>query len=188
MNRQRLIRQLTPVKAGSPLVGWTLNTIRHNAWKVRPLYDEGDLFNEAFLVHAHCDAMYANVRDAKHFAALYRTAFTRRIIALAAEAAKARTCQNVADYVDAVRCKSASEESLWQDMYAKDLEVTAPPTVKRLLGCVEVLKFLGNMPRAWGTTRRHANNRLCRIAGINPTFNDLVGTIERWLGVAVTPE
>jgi len=70
--------------------GYVVNYLSRHLWKVRPLYDHEDAMQEAYEVFMRCCAKYPIIDTPQHFMALFKTAWARHFVDLAAKASEAR--------------------------------------------------------------------------------------------------
>lgn len=69
-------RVYIPVFEGE-IEGWTVNHLSENLWRVARTKDRDDCMQEAFIVFLRCAKAYPDV-NARHFMALYKTAWTNQ--------------------------------------------------------------------------------------------------------------
>ena len=77
-------------KFEGPIMGYVANSLPGHVWKVAPLYDRDDLMQEAYLVFLRCASKYPALDEAKHFMALFKTAWSNHVILLAKKATQNR--------------------------------------------------------------------------------------------------
>ena len=56
--------------------GWTVNYANDQLWRVSPVLDTDDLYQQGYVIFCRCKARYKNLEDPQHFMALYKTSFT----------------------------------------------------------------------------------------------------------------
>jgi hypothetical protein len=66
-----------------PLEGYVVNTLTKQYWKVARTLAYEDCMQEAYVVFLRCRRKYPRLKEAKHFMALFKTAWYRQFINLA---------------------------------------------------------------------------------------------------------
>lgn len=78
--------------------GWTVNMLSKNHWRVASTMNWKETMQEAHCTFLHCRRKYGRtVKEAKHFMALYKTAWTNRMVDLAYEDTMHRALQPLPD-------------------------------------------------------------------------------------------
>ena len=66
-----------------PIQGWSINYCRQNYWRVQRSMPWEDLMQEVYIVFLRCRNKYGKLEEAKHFMALFKTAWTRQFTTFA---------------------------------------------------------------------------------------------------------
>ena len=161
--------------------GWTFNTIKQNYWRVAHYYEFEDLVQDSFIVWKRIVDRYPDVTDAKHRMALYKTAFRNHIHDLS----KKRTA-----YVSACLLEADSDTPL--AALREDADGSQDPNVGLLFAQLPgklqtLLKRLCDERRRYPNrlrldgTRETINERLCRLAGLDPASRNVQDAIQTYL-------
>lgn len=70
--------------------GYVVNHLKRNLWRIASTHDHRDAMQEAYLVFMRCCDKYPQTDTPQHFMALFKQAWTNRIIDLSAKSTKAR--------------------------------------------------------------------------------------------------
>lgn len=172
-----------------PIEGWVRNYIASNKWRVEPHHDAGDMFSEAFLAFAKCEAMYPEVVDPRHFMRLFQRTFMNKIHNLASARTKryALAYDENGDREDGTggnaNAAIASQQRRSVELDETELNLLiedAPHVVRALIDAVmdapeELLGFLRD---EWHGLRETRAQRFARLAGVDAVERDQDGTRE----------
>jgi hypothetical protein len=61
-----------------PMEGWVVNFLKTQMWRVAGTMEHADVMQEAYLVFLRCKKAYPKLDTARHFMALYKTAWQRQ--------------------------------------------------------------------------------------------------------------
>jgi len=61
-----------------PIEGWVVNQLKTQYWRVAGTMGRDDVMQEAYLVFLRCQRKYPEIDTAKHFMALFKTAWSRQ--------------------------------------------------------------------------------------------------------------
>lgn len=151
---------------------WASAYAAKNAWRVEPLMGYDDLMQDAFLVFIKIRDRYPEVTEAKHFMALFKSAFRNHIIDLGVKRTRHKEV-------------SASEETTLEEMLVDDNAVTlgfldstidveeSRGPVRAVLMALRDLYYANQpLPRLYVQDgfRETTDSYLRRIAGLRPQF------------------
>lgn len=161
--------------------GWIVKTIRENYWRVADYYEFDDLVQDSYLVWKKIVDRYPDVTEPKHRMALFKTAFRNHIH----DVSKKRTL-----YVERYTLEAdmpVSMETLRegddgsQDPNAGLIVSQLPDKLKNMLArlCTEKRNY--PYRRYLDGTRETFNERLCRLAGLDPDLRNVPLAIQTYL-------
>lgn len=182
---------------------WLLRTARKNYWRVAAWYDLDDLIQDGFMCYARVIAKYERrqyvtrtgvvtnksprVRKRKHIMSLFKVVYTSHINDLA----NRRTTDLVEVLAEDIVSPASQAESVWDDLVTDDCDVLvyehliveAPKVLQRLLRAMMTApgRRLRAPYRVSKTGRETVNERLCRIAGLDPRAVDVATMLRRYL-------
>lgn len=160
---------------------------------MQPDYDLDDLMGEARLAFMKCVNSYPDVYDEKHFAALFRTTFTRQLDTIAS---KRRFRSGIAFtdlggeiienwFQQNLEDKTPGPE---EEAEVRLMKLEAPPHIRRLLrslvdGPAETNLTPRKIYRMVSYLRRQEtdNEFLSRLAKVNPRRHDMAQEILNWV-------
>lgn len=61
-----------------PIAGYVVNHLQANYWRVASSMEREEVLQEAYLTFLRCKKLYPDVEEAKHFMALFKTAWYRQ--------------------------------------------------------------------------------------------------------------
>lgn len=169
--------------------GWIYNTARKNYWRVPPWYDLDDLVQDGYWHYARIVTRYSDVKSRAHMMALFKRTYLNHINDLSKKATKYPQI-NAGDLVE--RSPGLFSENAFWDCIMWDegnmdwagLAAMAPEPIRdvfRLLSSDDGIRRLRSHYRIRRDgTRETFNERLCRLIGIEPTF-DLAGALRSYL-------
>ena len=170
--RRRAQFIFTPEWEG-PIKNWTMAFISSNYWRFSAHYEQQDLVHEAYLKFMQCCSTYPRVVEPAHFAALYRTAVTRRFITLAKRCMKDK--QAVQYCGPATTAENLTRIHVYNNSgFLMRLVREAPTEVRSLLKSlltsdVEVLRRKFRRPKKTKLKPRETtNDRFCELLGLDP--------------------
>jgi hypothetical protein len=156
-----------------PIQGYVANYLHRHLWKVEDSMDWDDCMVEAWIVYDRCAKRYPEV-EARHFMALFKTAWTRRFTDLARETTKHRATT----YDPTTDQRAADTDNAG---YVCTLVRQAPADVRMVLSLLvnapsEVLELLS---ATWASKGAGAANRLvCRWLALTDNARPLDRTRE----------
>lgn len=157
---------------------WMFKTARRNYWRVAAWYDLDDLIQEGYLQYWRIRRRYPDVREPKHIMRLFQISFINRIH----DIAKARTAclETLADDLgipDVWSVIGGVEEPMVETLHG------APDHVLVVIRAYELgdPRLRQVYRRRSGRQRETLNERLCRIAGVNPDDYSIPTEIRRLL-------
>jgi hypothetical protein len=165
--------------------GWIFKTARENMWRVSSSYELSDLMQDGFLIWHRVCVKYPNVTVQKHRMGLFKTAFTNHIHDLS----KKRTRLELVRESD---LGTTMEVMLEGEDPGSDPDLAfivrqLPPALMRVLSCV----IESNSPHRLRLdhSRETTNERLCRLAGLDPTKRNIHTAVLQYLaGRRLHPE
>jgi hypothetical protein len=167
------------------LGGWAYRYAVRNLWRVFPDYDLDDLISESMLAFAKCLKAYPDANEV-HYAALFRTTFTRQVTNMANE----RRAKFTIAQTDLTPEDGESIEPQTDNGYAvSEAELTmltkeAPPHIQNLVqGLATRVEETGLRPRRMkkGSRLETINEFLCRVAGVDSTLCQMADELLDWL-------
>lgn len=122
-----------------PVETWAKAFIYKNVWRVLPLYDFDDLYQELFAKYMYCCRLYPQVVDEAHFIVLFQQASIRLLHTLAGKRGKERA--GIKKEMDIDTFVEGEDGSMSEGCEDADLAATvwrldladAPLEVKRLI-------------------------------------------------------
>lgn len=80
-----------------PIEGYVANYLAKNLWRISATHDRDDAMQEAYIVFLRCAAKYPLLDEAKHFMALFKTAWSNEVADLSTKATRARKSVSLTD-------------------------------------------------------------------------------------------
>jgi len=161
-----------------PIEGWVVNFLKRNYWKVAPLYDWDDLFQEAYLKFLVVSEKYPEVVDPPHFMALFKTSFIRRFIDLSKKKMLDPTILEADLFpIDGEPGTLEMNSPTYEDdCFVCMMMHYAPIEIKILIEAFDDPKIRAKFQTKFLTVRtgnkkgrkETTNERICRILGIAP--------------------
>ena len=176
------MKQFKPMFKG-PIEGFVVNYLRRNFWRLEATMEYEDVLQEAYVVFLHVAKTYPDIKEAKHFMALFRTAWTNRVTDLSLQDSKRR--ENEAGYDDGDQPGEYTRDVLGELDNAGALTVAikqAPEEIRRVLSLflnapVELLDLASQAWKSRGRKKDHGNAMLCQMLDF-PNGTDVVGIVE----------
>lgn len=182
--------------------GWTWNYAKRNFWRVRPDLDLEDLVAEGMCKWCECLNRYPHISEQKRMAALYRTAFVRRIETLASNRRRKvgipfsvlKSENSETDILDSVSTDGGIATTELQIL--KD---QAPPYIRELIiqlvdSEIQPRVLVKSMPMMFRALCEYfgiqegpikveetRNEFLCRLTGKDPEKTDMIKEVLCWL-------
>ena len=165
-----------------PVEGWVHNHLRTNFWKVSRSMEFDDALQEARLLYAAVMLKYPDVED-KHFMALFKTSWQRKIVDLAKVDSKVKACTPFS-----AMCSGEGTDYTFETVGATDNDGALVVMLRNMPADVRaVISVMLHAPSElvealMGGTgskreRDRANRRLCSMVGCAPD-RDLVGEVK----------
>ncbi len=156
---------------------WIISTARKNFWRVAPWYELEDLIQDGYMWWYSRVLKYPHVTEPKHMMRLFQMRYVQHIH----ELSNKRTKQKA----ETLLCDFGEDDPLWfisqDDMSIFVAE--APPHIRAALTALEL--HAASMRKPYGKrkngTRETLNERLCGIAGLDPTKMDIAGALKSYL-------
>lgn len=175
--------------------GWMINTAKSNYWRVASWYEFDDLVQDGCLcwqfIVDHYERKPGRIRRRAHLMALFKTAYLNFIHGLAKRRTKASDEVHVASLYPRL---DVPDDILWDHyiMVEDDLDharlvTEAPPMLRAILGKLDAGRCaaLRSLYRVFADgTRETLNDRLCRLAGVDPDAFDLATQLKAYLKIA----
>lgn len=157
--------------------GWIFKTARQNMWRVSSHIDLADLMQDGFLVWHRVSVKYPNVTNQKHRMGLFKTAFTNHIHDLSKKKSRLEVFRE-ADL--AVPMETICEgEDPNSDLDFAFIVQQLPSSLKRLLQ--RAIESDSPYRLRLDHTRETTNERLCRLAGLDPSKRNIQTAILEYL-------
>lgn len=164
---------------------WVFKTARENLWRVSGHIDFNDLVQDGLLFWHRICLKYPNVTEQKHRMSLFKTAFTNHIHDLS----KKKTRLDLVNESDLdtpmdvmLEGEDPSADPDWSFIMSQ-----LPPAIMRALQ-----RLLDGDPpyrQRLDHTRETTNQRLCRLAGLDPETRDMKAAVLRYLsGASLHPQ
>jgi hypothetical protein len=171
-------RVYIPVFEGE-IEGWTANHLRENLWRVARTKDRDDCMQEAQIVFLRCARMYPDV-NARHFMALYKTAWTNAFHRFSRNDTRLREAEALSDG------RECNMEAMGETCNEGELRVMlrqAPREVRMVLNLllrapqeladIALSGFTANDGRARNGVSKAASARINAMLGLPPESNTL---------------
>jgi hypothetical protein len=160
-------------------VGWMVSYAKKNYWRVAAHFDFDDLLQEGRECYYYVLAHYPNVTDRPHIMSLFQRTFFSRIQDLANKKTKQiDQCEGDLTYDNELYIAVPELATLTA------LLSQAPPAIKKVLelftteaGCKRLRSEL-RIDRSGH--KETLNERLCRLAGLDPEAHDMVETFQNY--------
>lgn len=154
-------------------IRWLHKTVRLNFWRVAAWYEPADLVQDGFLTYYRIARHYRHVTDKAHLMRLFQIAFTNHLHRLAT--LRTRSAVEVID-------QAALDHAVSNDGELVALIAHAPKPVKAVLVALGRVRpeVLRAPYRRYRDGRETTNQRLCRIASLDPT-TDIVADLYNYL-------
>lgn len=158
--------------------GWVFNTIQKNYWRVAGYYEFEDLIQDSFIVWRRVADRYPDV-ELKQRMALFKTSFNNHIHDLS----KKRTA-----FV--TRYTSEADMNVTVDFLRDGTDGSQDPNVNLIIQQLptKLRRMLERLyteapphRRRLDGTRETTNERLCRLAKLDPKLRDVRGAIQNYL-------
>lgn len=161
--------------------GWVYNNIRENYWRVAHYYEFEDLIQDSFIVWRKIVDRYPEVTDAKHRMGLFKTAFRNHIHDLSKKrTAYVQSCLLEAE-LDSPLASLRDSDDGSQDPNVRLLVAQLPAKLQLLLTRLyDERRGHPNRLRLDGT-RETINERLCRLAGLDPATRNVREALQTYL-------
>lgn len=169
--------------------GWAFKFARRNLWRCIPDHDIDDLLSEARICFCKCVEHYPAVTDPRHFFALFRTAYFRRVQTIAANRTKRSHTAVIPFSTLSAEPETLAENAATTDggLAAAELAVLkseAPPHIATLISLLvdahmrprRVLREYRNRRR-----RESVNSFLCHLAGRDLETTNMQQEVMAWL-------
>jgi hypothetical protein len=161
--------------------GWVFKTIKANYWRVSHYYEFEDLVQDSFIVWKRICDRYPDVKETKHRMALFKTAFRNHIHDLSKKRTKyIECCMLESDLGTAVNVLREEVDGS-QDPNIGLLVSQLPEKLQTLLSRLYSEKRKHPYRRRLDGTRETINERLCRLAGLDPEARDVETAIHTYL-------
>lgn len=165
--------------------GWIFTTARENLWRVSGHIEFSDLVQDGYMFWQRIVVRYPNVTETKHRMALFKTAFTNHIHDLSKKKSR-------------LELVTESDLDTPIETLADDMDPSADPDVAFIVrqlppAIMRVLTRMldGDPPyrQRLDYSRETSNERLCRLAGLDPSKRDLHTAVLQYLrGSRLHPE
>ena len=180
IKRERLrerFRDWKPEWQGTVFERYAINQARANVWRVAPLYDFADLYQELAIKFLYVVERYPEVEEPAHFMSLFKQACRNHIHDLASK--RGRTIRPVSGVdpegnaiVDLIPSR---EDSIgWAEL--RIAIERAPASIRRI--CANALAGKGGYRRLQGGGRETRSQLLCRLAEADGSF--LLDSFRDW--------
>lgn len=168
--------------------GWTVKTARRNYWRVARWYDLDDLIQDGFMQYYRIAGKYSHVTERRHLMAIFKLTYMSWITDLANK--RTREPEEITSCV--LMPGAADDTPLWDKLVTGEPEqaslrlvlAEAPAPVRAVLSILateEGRARLRSPYRIRRVGRETLNERLCRIAGYDPTTINLVSWVRNYL-------
>ena len=166
--------------------GWVFNVSRENFWRIAGFYEFEELVADGFYFWCRIQNRYPNVTENKQLMGLFKRAFLNHIHDLSKKRSRLQIVSeaelglSIGDILEA--------EDPTQDPNFSFLLEQLPAKIKRIL--LHVLKEIDPTHRRFlDGTRETGNQRLCRIAGLDPRKRNVQEAVKRYLeGIPLSPQ
>lgn len=162
--------------------GWIFSTARSNLWRVSSHIDLADLVQDGWLVWHRVCVKYPNVTQQKHRMALFKTAFTNHIHDLSKKKSRLEVFREADLAEEFERALEGIDPSSDPDLGFVITQL--PRSLKRLLQRA-IETDSPHRPRYSLTSKLHTrettNERLCRLAGLDPAKRNVHTAIIEYL-------
>jgi len=140
-----------------PIEGYVVNFLARNLWRISSTHEMEDALSEAYIMFMRCVAQYPMVTEAKHFMALFKTAWSNEFNDLSRKASTAKIAQSftamarVDEDGEEVNFSADTVGSLENDAVMILAVKQAPADVKQVLNlfCNTPTPVLEAASRAW---------------------------------------
>lgn len=152
-----------------PIEAWAIGYALTNVWRVQPEHDVDDIMQEARILFLRCRELYwPNVQEPKHFMALFKMAFTNKIINLSNR--RTRRGEVQIDY-DSIEAKRRVADHALDEVDIYDLASANEPLERLIRQLVDSTMSPRPMRLGKGQPfrrkRETTNQFLARIAGVD---------------------
>lgn len=176
--------------------GWMINFAKANFWRVAAWYEFDDLVQDGFMcwefVVDHYERKSGRIRRRAHLMAAFKTAFINYIHGLAKRRTRSVDAVMVCDL--SPDCALLPEDTVWDGVLQIEdtldharLVSEAPPLLHAILTKLDAgrLCALRSLYRVFSDgSRETLNDRLCRLAGVDPGAFDLATQLRAYLKIA----
>lgn len=144
---------------------WAKKYAAANEWRTLPVHDRADLVQDAFTIYLDCSRRYWYEGNEKRFMALFMRSFVNEVNDLSNERTDEATTETQLALAGGMETFEQGSPEIPDALSLED----APNIVRKL---VDAFEDQGRLPhplreRADGT-RETLNQRLCRMAGVDP--------------------
>jgi DNA-directed RNA polymerase specialized sigma24 family protein len=165
--------------------GWILKTARENLWRVSGHIEIDDLVQDGFMFWHRIVTRYPNVTETKHRMSLFKTAFTNHIHDLSKRKTRLDVVPEADIDVPIEHMREGEDPS--QDPDLSFIIKQLPPAIMRVL--TRMMERENPYRLRLDRTRETTNERLCRIAGLDPSHRDIQTAVLQYLrGTRLHPQ
>lgn len=151
--------------------GWVINFIQRNVWRVSPEHGPDDLYQDAYIYFMDCKDRYPRVVDPPHFMRLFQTCLRNHLHTLASKRstrAEIRFSSYDDEGGDTLEQLIAAPDHLLAEVELALRTEDATEPLKRLFAACMARANPAPFRKIWGQ-RETTNERLCRLAKVDPT-------------------